>query len=668
MSYLMAVLMKVFCLSPLLASEAINPASDYLFEDNPSFLPSEDFKKNANLQSFDIFEEAKRDREAFWAKQAKCLHWFRSWDRVLEWNPPYAKWFVGGKLNACYNCLDRHLQNGHRDKIALLWEGEKGEKRTFTYEELYHEVNKFSHVLKSLGIRKGDTVAIYLPMIPEAVVAMLSCARIGAVHTVIFGGFSDQALRDRILDAEAKLVITADGGFRKGKITLLKEAADLAVEKCPCVQHVIVIKRTQQDVYMREGRDYWYDQLMQHALPFCPPEEMDAEDVLYILYTSGTTGKPKGIIHTTGGYMVGATITTRWVFDIKPSDVYWCTADIGWVTGHSYVVYGPLSNGMTQLIYEGAPDWPQRNRFWKLIEHYGVTILYTAPTAIRTFMKWGEEWLKECDLSSLRLLGSVGEPINPQAWLWYHKYVGQEKCPIVDTWWQTETGSIMIAPIPGLTSLKPGSATMPLPGVDVAIFNEAKETSSTGFLALTSPWPSMLRGVHKDPKRYEETYWKKWEGHDYFTGDGAKQDQDGYFWLMGRVDDVINVSGHRIGTMEIESAFVDHPCVAEAAAIGISHPIKGQAIAAFVTLKEGFSPSKDLDEILKQHLVKKIGALAKPEKIIFICDLPKTRSGKIMRRLLRDIAEGRILGDVTTLSDPSIINEIKSKYVEDESS
>jgi acetyl-CoA synthetase len=612
-----------------------------------------------------LFAEALKNREEFWAKQAENLHWFKKWEQVLDWNPPYAKWFIGGKLNASYNCLDRHLHTETRNKIALLWEGEKGDERALTYAELYEEVNKFSNVLKSLGVQKGDKVAIYLPMIPEAAIAMLSCARIGAVHTVVFGGFSAEALKDRILDAEAKVVITADGGWRRGKIIQLKEAADLAVKECPSIQHMVVVKHTQQFIPMQDGRDHWYAQLMQDASSVCPAEEMDAEDVLFILYTSGTTGKPKGIVHTIGGYMLGATMTTRWVFDIKPSDIYWCTADIGWITGHSYVVYGPLSNGVTQLMYEGAPDWPQRDRFWKLIEKYKVTILYTAPTAIRTFMKWGEEWLKGSDLSSLRLLGSVGEPINPQAWMWYYTQVGQQRCPVVDTWWQTETGSIMIAPLPGLTALKPGSATLPLPGVNVAVLNEAGEPSSSGLLAITSPWPSMLRGVHKDPKRYEETYWKKWNGRYYFTGDGAKQDSDGYFWLMGRVDDVMNIAGHRIGTMEVESAFVDHRSVAEAAVIGIADPIKGQAIAAFVTLKEGFQSSKELSEELKRHIVSKIGAIARPEKIIFIYDLPKTRSGKIMRRLLRDIAEGRVLGDVTTLSDPAVINDIKSRYEED---
>ncbi|MFI5343701.1 MAG: acetate--CoA ligase [Chlamydiales bacterium] len=629
------------------------------------FYPSEKFKENANVKSCAIFEEAAQDREAFWAKQAKCLDWFSPWEKVLEWNPPYAKWFIGGKLNACYNCLDRHMKTPVRKKTALIWEGERGEERTISYEELYREVNKFSNVLKNLGIRKGDKVAIYLPMVPEAVVSMLSCARIGAVHTVIFAGFSAESLKDRILDAEAKLLITADGGFRKGKIVPLKETSDLALEGSSCVQNVVVLKHTGHSVSMQSQRDHWYDQLMSDAASECPSEIMDAEDELFILYTSGTTGIPKGIIHTTGGYMVGTTMTTRWVFDIKSSDVYWCTADIGWITGHSYVVYGPLSNGMTQFLYEGVPDFPERNRFWKLVEKYGVTILYTAPTAIRTFMKWGEEWPKGCDLSSLRLLGSVGESINPEAWNWYYNHIGRGKCPIVDTWWQTETGSIMIAPIPGLTPLKPGSATKPLPGIDVAILDDHGQVQSSGSLMITSPWPSMLRGIHKDPIRYKETYWKNLDGRYYFTGDGATQDEDGYFWLTGRIDDVINVSGHRLGTMEIESALIDYPSVAESAVIAISHPIKGHAIVAFVSLKEGAKQSADLEDILKQHVVNKIGALARPERIVFICDLPKTRSGKIMRRLLRDIAEGRVVENITTLSDPSVIAQIKEKYQDD---
>ncbi len=628
------------------------------------FIPSDKFKKNANVQSFAIFEEASQNREAFWAKQAECLDWFRSWDKVLEWNPPFAKWFVGGQLNACYNCLDRHMETCVRKKIALIWEGERGEEREITYEELYNEVNKFSNVLKSLSIKKGDKVAIYLPMIPEAVVAMLSCARIGAVHNVIFAGFSADSVRDRILDAEAKLLITADGGFRKGKIVPLKETVNLALEGTT-IQKVIVLKHTGQLVSMQNERDYWYEQLMHDAAPGCLPEAMDAEDELFILYTSGSTGKPKGIIHTTGGYMVGATMTTRWVFDVKPDDIYWCTADIGWVTGHSYVVYGPLSNGVTQFLYEGAPDFPDRNRIWRLIEKYGVTILYTAPTAIRTFMKWGEMWPQGSDLSSLRLLGSVGEPINPEAWMWYYNHIGQGKCPIVDTWWQTETGSIMIAPIPGLTPLKPGSATKPLPGIDVAIVDNHGHPQSSGFLVITSPWPSMLRGIHNDPIRYKETYWKKWDGGYYFTGDGAKQDDDGYFWLSGRVDDLMNVSGHLLGTMEIESALTDYHDVAEAAVVAISHPIKGQAIVAFVVLKDGINIHDELENNLKQHVAKKIGAIARPERILFVINLPKTRSGKIMRRLLKDIAEGRVAGDTTTLSDPSVLEEIKEKYQEE---
>jgi len=611
------------------------------------------------------FEEAYQDREAFWAKQAQCLEWLTPWHQVLEWKAPYAKWFLGGKLNACYNCLDRHLATPIRHKTAIFWEGERGEERALTYEELYQEVNRFSHVLKSLGVCKGDKVAIYLPMVPEAVIAMLSCARIGAVHTVIFAGFSSDALQDRILDAEAKIVVTADGGWRKGKIVPLKETADIALAHCPSVHHVVVLQRTEHAIAMNPSRDHWYHDLMSVADTDCAPEVMEAEDLLYILYTSGTTGKPKGIVHTTGGYMVGVTKTMQWVFDPQASDVYWCTADVGWVTGHSYVVYGPLSNGMTQVMYEGAPDFPERDRFWKLIEKYGVTVLYTAPTAIRTFMKWGEEWPQGCDLSSLRLLGSVGEPINPEAWVWYYKYIGQEKCPIVDTWWQTETGSIMIAPIPGLMALKPGSATFPLPGITTAILDECGQPKTEGYLVVTSPWPSMLRGVYKDPERFEATYWSKWEGGYYFTGDGARLDDDGYFWLTGRVDDVMNVSGHRLGTMELESALVDHLSVAEAAVVAITHPIKGQGIVAFVTLKEQTVCHDGLEQELKQYIVKKIGAFARPERIIFICDLPKTRSGKIMRRLLRDLAEGRILGDVTTLSDPLVMSDIRNKYQHD---
>ena len=613
----------------------------------------------------EIFEDAKRDREGFFAKQAECLDWFTPWDRVLEWNPPYARWFSGGKLNACYNCLDRHMKTETRHKTALIWEGERGEEIALTYEDLFYKVNTFANVLKSLNVQKGDKVAIYLPMIPEAVVAMLSCARIGAVHTVVFGGFSHDALRDRIQDAGAKLVITADGGFRKGKNILLKESVDVSVQECPSVKNVLVIKHTNCQVNMQEGRDHWLHQLMQDVPSECPPEEMDAEDELFILYTSGTTGKPKGIIHTTGGYMLGATVTMRWVFDVKATDVYWCTADIGWITGHSYVVYGPLSNGLTQVIYEGSFDFPKQDRVWQLIEKYKVSIFYTSPTAIRTFMKWGDAWLKSRDLSSLRVLGTVGEAINPEAWNWYYKNVGNEKCPIADTWWQTETGSIMIAPFHGVTALKPASATLPLPGIDAFCINDAGTFENAGYLAITTPWPSMLRGIHNDSKRYEETYWKKWDGSYYFTGDGAKIDEDGYFWLSGRVDDVINVSGHRMSTSELESALTEYPGVVESAAIAISHEIKGQAIVGFVTFNDGHIPDKDCESAIKQHIVNKIGSLARPEKIIFICELPKTRSGKIMRRLLRDIAEGRILGDTSTLFNHEALEQIKVKYSED---
>ncbi len=640
---------------------------DALLEENRIFHPSDQFKQEAVVNDPMIYEKAKNNREAFWAECAEKLDWFQKWNKVLDWNPPFAKWFLGGKLNASYNCLDRHVKTRIRNKAALIWEGEPGDQRTLTYWDLYREVNKCANVIKSLGVKKGDRVAIYMPMIPEAVIAMLACARIGAIHTVVFGGFSPEALKDRINDAQAKLLITADGGFRRGTIIPLKDAADTAVPQCPSIKNVIVIKRANNDVDMKEGRDHWYHDLMKKAHSYCEPEIMDAEDILYILYTSGTTGKPKGIIHTTGGYLTAVTMTTQWVFDLKPEDVFWCTADVGWVTGHSYIVYGPLANAATQVIYEGSPDWPERNRFWKIIEKYGVTIFYTAPTAIRAFMKWGTEWPQGCDLLSLRLLGSVGEPINPEAWIWYHKYIGQERCPVVDTWWQTETGCILISPLPGLTALKPGSATKPLPGIAAAILNEKGENipEGGGYLALTSPWPSIARGIYGDPDRFKETYFSKWKDGIYFTGDGAKLDSDGYFWLLGRVDDVMNVAGHRIGTMEVESALVDHPAVAEAAVVGIQDEIKGQAIAAFVTLKEGNKPGKEVEEILKHHVVEKIGALARPKKIIFSGDLPKTRSGKIMRRLLRDVAEGRALGDVTTLADAGVVETLKKKYDEE---
>ncbi|OIN98617.1 acetate--CoA ligase [Candidatus Desantisbacteria bacterium CG1_02_38_46] len=638
-----------------------------LLEEGRRFFPPKSFSEKANIKDENIYEEAKNDREGFWAKFANELHWFKKWDRVLEWDPPHAKWFVGGKINVSYNCVDRHIQTGVRNKAAIIWEGEQGDQRTLTYWDLYREVNKFANVLKSLGVEKGDRIAIYMPMIPELPIAMLACARVGAVHTVVFGGFSAESLRDRINDAQAKVLIAADGGYRRGGIIPLKHDADYAIKETPSIKHVVIVERGRFPLRIKEGRDHWWHRLMQEAKPYCEPEPMDAEDMLYTLYTSGTTGKPKGIIHTTGGYLTGVYATTKLVFDLKDDDVYWCTADIGWVTGHSYVVYGPLALGATVVMYEGAPDWPDRDRFWQIVEKYGVTIFYTAPTAIRAFMKWGIEWLKKHNLSSLRLLGTVGEPINPEAWMWYHKYVGQEKCPVVDTWWQTETGMILITPLPGITPLKPGSATKPFPGVDADVLNEKGESVKIGggYLAITSPWPAMLRGIYGDPERYIEQYWSKWNKGIYFTADGAKRDEEGYFWLLGRVDDVMSVAGHRISTMEVESALVDHPGVAESAVVGIPHEIKGQVIVAFVTIKDNHSPGKEMEDELKEHVVKKIGSIARPERIIFSADLPKTRSGKIMRRLLRDIAEGKVLGDTTTLADPGIVEKLKEKYTEE---
>mgnify|MGYP001350195152 CR=1 FL=1 len=635
-----------------------------LLQEERKFIPSEEFRKNAVIQSADIYEQGKSS--TFWEEQAKRISWFSPWEKTLEWNPPFAKWFIGGKLNASYNCLDRHLNDWHRNKAAIVFEGENGDTQILTYQALHREVCKFANVLKAHGIQKGDRVTIYLPMIPEAVVAMLACARIGAPHSVVFGGFSSEALRDRILDAQAKAVITSDGSFRRGNIIPLKENTDTALKDVTCVEHVFVIQRTNQPVNMQEGRDLWYHEEMANASAVCPPEPMDAEDMLFILYTSGTTGKPKGVVHTTGGYMVGVSTTHSWVFDLKEEDVYWCTADIGWITGHSYVVYGPLANGATVFIYEGSPDYPKRDRFWELVEKHKITILYTAPTAIRTFMKWGPQYPESHDLSSLRLLGTVGEPINPEAWMWYYKYIGREKCPIVDTWWQTETGMIMMTPLPGITALKPGSCTIPFPGVKIEVVDssgKAVPKGSGGYLAIKEPWPSMLRTIYGDPERFERTYFGNWPGV-YFPGDGAKWDEDGYFWILGRVDDVINVSGHRIGTMEVESALVDHPAVAEAAVIGKSHEVKGQALSAFVTLKEGIPMSPELEDELKKHVAKKIGALARPDDIFFTAELPKTRSGKIMRRLLRDIAEGRAIGDTTTLADASVVNMLKANYHE----
>lgn len=636
-----------------------------LLDENRVFEANAEFKKKANLKDDSIYRQADANPVAYWEKQAKLLDWYSPWDKAIEWKVPFSKWFIGGKLNACYNCLDRHLNNGLGGKVAILWEGEPGDKRAFTYKEAYDEVNKFANCLKKLHVKKGDRVAIYMPMVPEAAFAMLACSRIGAVHTVVFGGFSVDSLKDRIIDAQAKVLITADGGNRRGKIIPLKETSDQAVSQCPTIEHVIVVERTKNDVAMKKGRDYWYHELMVDADDYCAPEEMDAEDVLFILYTSGTTGKPKGIVHTTGGYMTGVTSTTKLVFDLKGDDIFWCTADVGWVTGHSYIVYGPMANAATQVMFEGTPDFPEQDRFWKIVEEYKVSIFYTAPTAIRTFMKWGTEWVEKRDLSSLRLLGTVGEPINPEAWIWYNKNVGREKCPIVDTWWQTETGSIMISPIPGVTPTKPGSASRPLPGIEAAVLTESgKELKNGGgYLAIKSPWPSMLRGIWGDNQRYIDTYWSKWEGR-YFPGDGVKVDEDGFYWLLGRVDDVMLVAGHNIGTMEVESALVDHSAVAESAVVGIKDEVKGQAIAAFVILKEGKAKSSTTEEELKDHVAKKIGAIARPKKILFTAELPKTRSGKIMRRLLRDIAEGRALGDVTTLADTNVVEQLKEKYEE----
>jgi acetyl-CoA synthetase len=649
-----------------MADDKIPSEIDALLQEDRHFDPSPEFAAAAEVRDASVYDEAARDPEAFWAKFAAELEWSRPWKKVLDWQPPNAKWFVGGALNASVNCLDRHVRGWRRNKAAIIWEGEPGDRRTITYWDLYREVCQFANVLKSLGIRRGDRVAIYLPMIPELAIAMLACARVGAVHSVVFGGFSAEALRDRINDQHARLLVTADGGYRRGNVVQLKRVADEALEHAPTIEKVVVVQRRTSPFHeeMKEGRDFWYHDLMKKAPLDSTPEEMDAEDMLYILYTSGTTGKPKGIVHTTGGYLTGCYATTKWVFDLKEEDVFWCTADIGWVTGHSYVVYGPLANGATIVMYEGAPDFPHKDRFWEIVERYGVTILYTAPTAIRAFMKWGPEWPERRDLSSLRLLGSVGEPINPEAWMWYHLYIGRERCPIVDTWWQTETGHILISPLPGITRTKPGSATQPFPGIAAEILNQDGSAVGVGggLLALTRPWPGMLRGIYGDKERYEKQYWSRWTPDIYFTGDGAKRDEDGYLWLLGRVDDVLNVAGHRIGTMEVESALVDHPKVAESAVVGRTHDIKGQAVAAFVTVKEGVAGTPELADELRQHVAKKIGAIARPDDIIFAADLPKTRSGKIMRRLLRDIAEGKALGDTTTLADPAVVRLLKSKY------
>jgi len=639
---------------------------DSTLNESRKFPPSAEFSAKAWVKNLDEYnalcKRADADPDAFWAECARNLHWFKPFGKTVEWNFPNAKWFVGGTINASYNCLDRHLEGPRRNKAALIWEGEPGDSRVLTYQMLADEVGRCANALKSLGVKDGDRVAIYMPLVPEAAIAMLACARIGAIHSVVFGGFSSEALADRINDAEAKVCITADGGWRRGQVVELKQNVDDALKKCQSIRKVLVLKRVGNKVEMRKGRDVWWDELVNAQSPKCEAASLDSEHPLYTLYTSGTTGKPKGVVHTTGGYLTHVLMTMRWVFDLKDDDIYWCTADIGWVTGHSYTVYGPLAAGATVVMYEGAPNFPENDRFWRIIAKYGVSIFYTAPTAIRTFIKWGDSWVKKHDLSSLRLLGSVGEPINPEAWMWYRKVIGGERCPIVDTWWQTETGGIMISPIPGAIATKPGSATFPLPGIAAdVVTREGKSVGANqgGLLIVRKPWPGMLRTIYRDPERYKTNYFAQIDGA-YFTGDGARRDQDGYLWIMGRVDDVINVSGHRLGTMEIESALVSHITVAEAACVGRPDDMKGQAVVAFVTLEGGRKGDDKLREELRAHVVKEIGALARPDDIRFTEALPKTRSGKIMRRLLRQIASGdQTLGDTTTLEDLSVLSKLR---------
>jgi acetyl-CoA synthetase len=631
------------------------------------FKPPAAFSRSAHIKSFTqykrIYAASIRNIQRFWENAAKELSWFRKWRTILLWKPPFAKWFIGGQINVSYNCLDRHLEGWRRNKAAILWEGEPGDSRTLTYQQLHTEVCRFANVLKRLGVTKGDRVIIYMPLIPELAVAMLACTRIGATHSIIFGGFSSQALVDRILDAGAKIVITADGGYRRGNIVPLKKNVDEALSKLTFMCTVVVYKRTGHPIPMEPGRDHWWSELMQNETDRCNAEPLDSEHPLFILYTSGTTGKPKGVVHSTGGYLTGVALTTKWVFDLKDEDIYWCTADIGWITGHSYVVYGPLANGATTVMYEGAPNWPEPDRFWDIIERLKVSIFYTAPTAIRTFIKWGEQWPEKHDLSSLRLLGTVGEPINPEAWMWYYKIIGKGRCPIVDTWWQTETGMIMITPLPGATSIKPGTTTLPFPGIVADVVNGKGESvgkNQGGYLVIRGPWPAMLRTIYGDDERYKRQYWSEIRGM-YFTGDGARRDDDGYFWLMGRVDDILNVSGHRLGTAEVESALVSHSSVAEAAVVGKPHEIKGSAICAFVTLEGGHHPTPELKAELREHVVREIGAMARPDEIRFSDVLPKTRSGKIMRRLLREIATtGSVDGDTTTLEDFSVLEKLRA--------
>jgi acetyl-CoA synthetase len=639
-----------------------------LLNEKRVFKPSAAFSAQAHIPSAEAYEElskrAAADPEAFWAGIASELHWFRKWDTVLEWNLPFSKWFVGGKTNLSYNCLDRHLTTARKNKVALLWEGEPGDVRALSYQMLHREVCRFANVLKSLGLQKGDRATVYMGMVPELAIALLACARIGVAHNVVFGGFSAEALRDRINDSQSRVLITQNGGHRRGSVVPLKKNVDDALTGTPTIEKVVVYRRTSEEVPMVEGRDVWWHEAMDAASDVCEAEPLDSEQPLFMLYTSGTTGKPKGVVHTTGGYMTGAYITAKWVFDLKEEDTYFCTADIGWVTGHSYIVYGPLLNGATSLMYEGAPNYPTADRFWSIIEKYKVNIFYTAPTAIRAFIKWGDEWPAKHDLSSLRLLGTVGEPINPEAWMWYRKHIGGDRCPIVDTWWQTETGTMMIAPVPGAVPAKPGSATRPLPGIIADVVDRSGKSvgaNEGGFLVVKKPWPSMMRTIYGDPERFKKQYWSDIEGM-YFTGDGARRDEDGYFWIMGRIDDVINVSGHRIGTMEVESALVSHETVAEAAVVGRPDDLKGQGIVAFVSLAGGHSVSPGLKDELKVHVGKMIGSFAKPDEIRFTDALPKTRSGKIMRRLLRDLAAGvKTVGDTTTLEDLSVMAKLREE-------
>jgi acetyl-CoA synthetase len=641
-------------------------ALEALLQEGRTFPPSEAFRKAALVSGTELYADAERDWQGFWAQQALALDWDQEWSSILEWDLPFAKWFVGGRINVSYNCLDRHVNAGHGDQVAFYWEGEPGDARVLTYADLLAETCRLANALKSLGVKKGDRVAVYLGMVPELAISLLACARIGAAHSVVFGGFSAQSLKDRINDAEATVLITGDGAWRRGSIVPLKEIADEALADTPSIERVLVLRRTEHDVAFDATRDVWYHDIVPQQSSECAPESMDSEDLLFLLYTSGTTGKPKGIMHTTGGYLTQVAFTHKYVFDLKPdTDVYWCTADIGWVTGHSYIVYGPLANRATGVMYEGTPDFPDRERFWSIVEKYKVTIFYTAPTAIRTFMKWGDAEPARHDLSTLRVIGTVGEPINPEAWVWYWQTIGGGECPVVDTWWQTETGAIMISALPGATTLKPGSATFPLPGIAANIVDDAGKVVGVpggGYLVLERPWPSMLRGVWGDPERYRKTYWSTYDGK-YFAGDGAKRDDEGYFWLLGRVDDIMLVAGHNISTTEVESALVDHPAVAEAAVVGRADPTSGQAIAAFVILRGHMEPTDALAEELRDHVAKLIGPIAKPKSLLFTEELPKTRSGKIMRRLLRNVAEDQVLGDTTTLADPGIVDSIKARYL-----